>query len=191
MSTRMNLSIVVLLLGLVALAGLVIWRWPRSAVLPAVGSMAPDFTLRDQHGVAFHLADARGQWLVLYFYPKDDTPGCTQEACHFRDDIAAIQGLGARIVGVSLDDAASHQAFSAKYRLPFTLLSDPGGRVAAAYGSLWSLGPVSFARRHSFIVDPQGRIAQAYRSVDTAGHAQQIVAELKRLQDAVHRAPVR
>src|SRR5574340_916236 len=102
----------------------------------AEGSMAPDFALQDQNGQMHRLGDYAGRWLVLYFYPRDDTPGCTREACRFRDDIGTLGKLDAVVVGVSVDDTRSHADFSRKYGLPFPLLSDPDGRVARAYGSL-------------------------------------------------------
>lgn len=160
--------------------------WPRDtgprAHGPHAGEVAPPFQLSDANGTVHRLSDYRGQWLVLYFYPKDDTPGCTREACHFRDDIAALRAVGANVVGVSLDDAASHRAFSSKYHLPFTLLSDPRGRTAAAYGSLLKFGPMAMARRHTFIIDPDGRVAKVFRKVKPAKHAAEILAALKRLQ---------
>jgi len=175
------------LIGLVLVIAVGAWAlWPRGGQAshsgPRAGDPAPDFELSDANGRVHRLSDYRGHWLVLYFYPKDDTPGCTTEACHFRDDIAAIQALGARVVGVSLDDADSHRAFSVKYHLPFTLLSDPDGKTVAAYGSLFKLGPIAMAKRHTFIVDPEGRIAKVYRDVVPKEHASRIIAELKRLQ---------
>ena len=101
------------------------------------GSLAPDFSLVDQNGETRALSSYRGRWVVLYFYPKDDTPGCTTEACQFRDDYAAVQRLGADILGVSIDNRASHAAFSKKFSLPFPLLADTDGRVAKQYGALW------------------------------------------------------
>ena len=146
------------------------------------GDPAPAFDLLDQHGKRHTLADYQGRWLVLYFYPKDDTPGCTKEACHFRDQYEHLLEKKAAVVGVSLDDVQSHKAFMEKYNLPFPLLADPGGKVAMAYGSLYKLGPLRFARRHSFIIDPQGRLAKIYREVKPAGHAQQVLDDLGALQ---------
>ncbi len=147
-----------------------------------VGSPAPDFSLVDQNGETRALATYRQRWVVLYFYPKDDTPGCTTEACAFRDDYAAVQRLGAEILGVSIDNRDSHAAFSKKYSLPFPLLVDTDGAVAKQYGALWSLWPLRFARRHTFLVDPQGRIAKAYRKVDPKTHSREVIADLKALQ---------
>ncbi|MFZ5659757.1 MAG: peroxiredoxin [Pseudomonadota bacterium] len=153
----------------------------RAAPL-APGQPAPDFALRDQHGQVQRLADQRGHWVVLYFYPKDDTPGCTREACRFRDDLHALRALGAVVLGVSLDDSDSHARFAAKHQLPFPLLADPGGNTARAYASLWSLGPIKFAKRRSFLIDPAGRLARIYRKVAPDRHSQEIIADLRALQ---------
>jgi thioredoxin-dependent peroxiredoxin len=147
-----------------------------------VGQAAPDFKLVDQAGKTQQLSLYAGKWIVLYFYPKDDTPGCTEEACHFRDDISQLQRLGVQVLGVSLDSAASHAKFSEKHGLPFPLLADTDGTVCAAYQALFSLGPLQFAKRHSFIINPQGRIARIYRKVDTATHSTDIINAVKELQ---------
>lgn len=152
------------------------------AVVPDVGQAAPDFELLDQQGKLRKLADWRGKWLVLYFYPKNDTPGCTEEACTFRDDWLQLQALGAEVVGISVDTSASHAAFAQKYKLPFPLLADERGEVAARYGTLSDWLVYKFAKRYTFMIDPQGRLAKAYRSVDTAKHSAEIVADLKQLQ---------
>lgn len=143
------------------------------------GAPAPDFALRDGQGKLRSLADWRGRWLVLYFYPKDDTPGCTVEAQAFRDSLQRFTALDADVVGVSLDDAASHQSFAASQRLSFPLLVDAGGKVARAYGALTNLGIAKFAKRHTFLIDPVGRIAKTYRDVEPATHAAEILADLQ------------
>ena len=153
----------------------------QAAVLE-LGQAAPDFVLTDQDGKTRKLADWRGKWLVLYFYPKNDTPGCTTEACNFRDDWLLLQELGAEVVGVSVDTSASHAAFAQKYKLPFPLLADAQGEVATRYGALSDWVVYKFARRQTFIVDPQGRIARIYRSVDSDKHSAEIVADLKQLR---------
>jgi peroxiredoxin Q/BCP len=147
----------------------------------APGASAPAFELKDQHGKTHRLADYRGRWVVLYFYPKDDTPGCTTEACNFRDDLPKLRDLGVQILGVSLDSAESHAAFASKYNLPFPLLVDDG-TVAGAYGSLWSLGPIKRARRHTFIIDPAGKLAHIYRDVKPEVHSRQVQDDVKALQ---------
>ena len=162
--------------------GLLAWRVTRPTANLAAGDAAPGFLLTDQNGAVHQLSDYRGRWLVLYFYPKDDTPGCTREACRFRDDIASIRSLNAEVVGISVDDTASHAAFAAKYHLPFPLLADKDGNTAAAYGALLKLGPLRLARRHTFIVAPGGRIAQAFRQIDPERHALEIAQALRALQ---------
>ena len=147
-----------------------------------VGKPAPEFELYDQQQRKHHLKDYVGKWLVLYFYPKDDTPGCTIEACAFRDDYHRIRALDAEILGVSLDSIESHAQFATGQRLPFPLLSDPEGAVAAAYGSLLALGPVKLARRHTIIIDQRGHIARIYRRVDPKRHSAQIIVDLQELQ---------
>src|ERR1044071_9096077 len=153
------------------------------AALPAVGEPAPPFTLPDQAGKPVSLGDYRGKWVVLYFYPKDGTPGCTTEACEFRDNVFAFLEAGATILGISVDDVASHKKFAADHQLPFTLLADSEKKVARDYGVLHRmLGLMELARRETFIVDPQGRVAKHYREVDPGSHSKQVLADLKTLQ---------
>lgn len=166
-----------------------VWlMWPARALAeagavtpPAVGAAAPAFALLDQDGVERKLADYRGRWLVLYFYPKDDTPGCTTEACEFRDDYHQIKALGAELMGVSLDDVSSHKAFAEKYHLPFPLLADTGHVVARAYGVFKSIGPLKFATRQSFIIGPDGRVARHYKRVRPKSHSDEILRDLREL----------
>lgn len=146
------------------------------------GQAAPAFALMDQSGKTQQLSAYQGRWVVLYFYPKNDTPGCTKEACNFRDDIAKLRSLGAQVLGVSIDNTESHAKFAEKHALPFPLLADTNGSVAKSYGSFRSLGPLQFARRHTFIIDPSGRIAKIYRSVDPDTHSGEVIADLKSLQ---------
>jgi peroxiredoxin Q/BCP len=152
------------------------------AEVPAIGAAAPGFSLPDQTGATRRLTEWRGRWVVLYFYPKDDTPGCTTEACSFRDDISVITELGAQVVGISVDDTVSHKAFAEKYHLPFPLLSDATTDVAKQYGALSDWLVVKVAKRYTFIVDPAGRIAKTYLAVDASRHSAEIVADLKALQ---------
>jgi peroxiredoxin Q/BCP len=148
-----------------------------------VGQPAPDFELFDAHKKHHRLSNYINQWLVLYFYPKDDTPGCTIEACKFRDDYSGFKNLDTIILGISLDDSKSHQLFSDKLSLPFDLLTDDAGEISKSYGTLLKLGPIKFCRRHSFIIDPQGKIAKIYRSVSPANHSQLIQQDIKALQE--------
>jgi thioredoxin-dependent peroxiredoxin len=148
-----------------------------------VGMAAPAFHLQDQAGAWHSLSDYRGRWLVLYFYPKDDTPGCTTQACEFRDNIFAFNKIGAVIVGISVDDVASHKQFAEEHSLPFTLLADSTKQTARSYGVLRSaLGIMEIAARETFIIDPQGRIAKHYAGVDPKGHSQAVLGDLKALQ---------
>ncbi|MFQ5633793.1 MAG: peroxiredoxin [Gammaproteobacteria bacterium] len=145
------------------------------------GDPVPGFKLRDQKGAWHALEQYSGRWIVLYFYPKDDTPGCTKEACAFRDDFFAFEDLGAVILGVSLDDVASHEAFAEKYHLPFPLLSDSDGQTATDYGVLKTVGKFRFAQRQSFIIDPEGKVARHYATVDAATHSKTVLADLGKL----------
>ena len=142
------------------------------------GTAAPAFRLQDQHDAWISLADQKGKWLVLYFYPMDETPGCTTEACEFRDNIFAYRKLGVNVLGISVQDVASKKQFAAKHSLPFSVLADSDKSVAKAYGVLSIMG---FARRETFIIDPQGRIAKHYPSVDPKEHSKQLLVDLKAL----------
>lgn len=148
-----------------------------------VGDLAPDFTLMDQKGTSVSLSQFRGKKVVLYFYPKDDTPGCTKEACSFRDHLAQFQGLNAEIVGVSFDDQPSHQKFIEKYGLNFTLLSDTNKEVADSYGvhvqknmygkTYWGI------QRSTFVIDTEGRVSQIFRNVKVDGHTEEVISALE------------
>ena len=164
-------------------AALLLWRSTAFANsnLPKAGAQAPGFSLPDQNGRLRTNAEFRGKWLVLYFYPKDDTPGCTEQACAFRDDLHRLTALGAEVVGVSVDDTLSHQDFAKKYSLPFPLLADAKGELARRYGSLRDLGLIRFARRNTFLIDPQGRVAKVYLSANTSRNSQQVIDDLKKL----------
>ena len=148
------------------------------------GQNAPEFVLPDQSGTEHRLSDYRDYWVVLYFYPKDDTPGCTKEACNFRDDIMELREMNVQLFGVSLDDWQSHQKFSEKYKLPFHLLSDADGEVTKEYGALFHLGPLRYAKRQTFVIDPQGKIAKIYKKVKPAIHSDEVIADLKALRAA-------
>ncbi len=148
---------------------------------------ATDFSLQDQHGDTKTLGDYAGKWLVLYFYPKDETPGCTAEACSFRDERDAIAEFGdAEVVGVSKDSVASHKKFADNHHLDFTLLSDPEHKTIDAYGSWKPLKLMGReymgTQRNTFIISPDGRIAKEYLGVNPKNHAAQIIADLKNLQ---------
>jgi peroxiredoxin Q/BCP len=152
------------------------------------GDQAPEVALPDEHGTIHRLADRKGSWTLVYFYPEDDTPGCTTEACQFRDLNPDIQGLDAEIWGVSPDGAGSHAAFRAKYGLPFTLLSDEDHAVAERYGA-WgekqNYGKTYVGLiRSSFLVGPDGRLAKVWPKVKADGHADDVLETLRSLQGA-------
>lgn len=144
-----------------------------------IDSDAPNFTLNDAKGKKHSLTDYRGKYLVLYFYPKNDTPGCTKEACHFRDDMTQLEKLGAKVVGVSIDSSESNGKFAEKYNLPFTLLADTDGKVAASYDALTNLLVIKIAKRHTFLIDPDGKIKKIYTNVNVSNHSQQIIDDLQ------------
>ncbi len=151
----------------------------------AEGQPAPDFTLTADNGQEIHLAELRGKPVVLYFYPKDDTPGCTKEACAFRDRQADLSGRGAVVLGVSPDDVQSHGRFRDKFSLNFPLLSDPGHRVAESYGA-WReknmYGKKSMGiQRSTFLIDRDGRVRKAWKKVDVDGHDAEVLAALDAL----------
>lgn len=157
---------------------------PAFAAGPQVGQTAPTFRLQDQAGHWRSPADYHGHWLVLYFYPKDFTPGCTTEVCTFRDDIAKLRQAGADVVGVSLDDVKSHAEFAEKYHVPFPLLADADRTVATTYGVLTSRMGMHYAKRTTFLIDPQGRIAKVYTDVDPEKNSAQVLADLDTLKAA-------
>jgi peroxiredoxin Q/BCP len=156
--------------------------------MPAVGDVAPEVALPDASGTIHRLADQRGRWTVLYFYPKDDTPGCTVEACEFRDANETIVERGADVWGVSPQGAKSKRAFSEKFGLPFTLLADEDHAVADKYGS-WvekqNYGKTYWGvARRTFLIDPDGRVAKVWPKVTPEGHAAQVLAALDEAQAA-------
>ncbi|RIH88375.1 putative peroxiredoxin bcp [Meiothermus luteus] len=151
-----------------------------------VGAQAPAFALADQEGRIHRLEDYLGRWVVLYFYPKDDTPGCTKEACSFRDEKGNLEALGAVVLGVSADDVQSHARFHSKYALNFPLLSDPGKEVIRAYGA-WGVkqlyGQVyEGVMRQTYLIDPAGRVARVWEKVRPEGHAAEVAEALLELQ---------
>lgn len=146
---------------------------------------APNFTLPDVSGRPHTLTDYKGKWVVLYFYPKDDTPGCSAEACSMRDARDTLAEMGAEIIGISKDDASSHEKFKAKYSLNFTLLTDVDGEVIEAYGA-W--GKKMYGRegilRKTFIINPKGEVVKVYGRVTPMGHGEQVIEELRQQQEA-------
>jgi peroxiredoxin Q/BCP len=149
---------------------------------PAQGSPAPDIRLQDQNGDWHTLGQYSGKWVALYFYPKDATPGCTTEACSFRDNIFAFRDRDAVVLGVSMDDVESHEAFAREHSLPFSLLSDVDQVVSEKYGVVRNLGIMKMARRETFLIAPDGTIAKHYDSVDPDTHSAEILADLDKFQ---------
>jgi peroxiredoxin Q/BCP len=149
---------------------------PGAASDPLVGQPAPDFTATAQDGSSVHIAALGGKTVVVYFYPKDETPGCTKEACSFRDAWTSIGKTGAVLVGVSADSIESHKAFAAHYKLPFLLVSDPDGSIGKKYGVPFE----GYHHRETIVIGPDGKVRKTYRKVDVAVHAQEILADVSR-----------
>ncbi len=151
-----------------------------------VGKAAPSFSLNDQDGKTHKLSAYKGKWVLLYFYPKDDTPGCTKQACGIRDEFPTFKKLECIVFGISTDTEKSHKKFEEKYKLPFTLLADTEKKVVEKYG-VWA--PKKFMGREflgtvrtSFLINPEGRIAKIYENVKPAVHAEEVLADLKELR---------
>ncbi len=174
------------LIGCLVLIAAVAFVAPRliraSTAMPAVGSAAPDFTLDSQEGKPISLSQYRGKWVVLYFYPKDMTSGCTIEAHNFQRDQAQYDARNAVVLGVSVQDVKSHQEFCAKDGLTFKLLADPDKKVTEEYGSLRDYGIAKMAARNTFLINPQGKIVKVYTGVDPNKHSEEVLAELTTLE---------
>jgi len=149
---------------------------------PSVGSLAPEFTLNSQEGTPVSLKDYRGKWVILYFYPRDFTSGCTIEAHNFQRDQSQYQQKNAVVLGVSVDSADSHQQFCTKEGLNFKLLADTDHKVSSAYDSLTNLVLVKIAARHTFIVNPEGKIAKVFTEVNPNQHSAEVLSALAELQ---------
>ena len=145
------------------------------------GQVAPNFNLQDQNGEWHTLDNYKGKWVVLLFYPKDQTPGCTTEACNFRDNIFEFEKLNAQILGVSVDDVESHQAFSEKYSLPYPILADVNKECATEYGVLGKFMMMTIAKRQSFLINPEGSIVKHYKKVAPDPHTKEVIVDLKQL----------
>jgi len=167
---------------LITTIGFFFWLIAEQKRSLKLGQPAPDFALADQHGKIHTLAGSQGKWLVLYFYPKDDTPGCTKQACTFRDGLHELVDLGAEVMGISVDDTSSHADFAKKYHLQFPLLADNEAEIAARYHSLINLGIIKFAKRNTFLIDPQGKIARIYLSASAERNSNEVIEDLKHLQ---------
>jgi thioredoxin-dependent peroxiredoxin len=148
---------------------------------PSRGEPAPDFALPDQTGTVRSKSEFLGRWLVLYFYPRDDTPGCAEQAMRYRNAMRDLEALGAAVCGISVNGTDSHARFALKYQLPFPLLADVKGEVAKRYGSLVNLGVFRFAKRNTFLVNPQGNIENVYLGVNAGRNAGDVTADLRKL----------
>ena len=174
----MRVAIVAVLLVLLGGAAFTIRGMADDTALPQAGQAAPEFTLPSQDGSNISLDSFRGKWVVLYFYPKDMTSGCTIEAHNFQQDISKYQKMDAVVVGVSVDSTGSHKEFCAKEGLSFKLLSDQDKKVVAQYGSMADYMGVKIAKRNTFLIDPQGKIVQVWTGVKPSEHSSQVLAAL-------------
>ena len=170
-------AVIVLLVGVAVLRAI---RTGEKA--PSSGTLAPDFTLNSQDGKPLSLHDLRGKWVVLYFYPKDFTSGCTKEAHNFQRDLRQYEQKNAIILGVSVQDESTHQKFCAKEGLSFRLLADTNHQVSSAYHSLVNLGVAKLSARHTFLIDPEGLIRKTYLNVNAEKHSAEVLADLSQLQ---------
>jgi peroxiredoxin Q/BCP len=174
----MKYLILIVLVILGVGAAIVLTNRASAATAPQQGQVAPDFTLPSQDSPAVSLKDFRGKWVVLYFYPKDGTHGCTIEAHNFQRDLPKFEAANAVILGVSVDDAGSHQSFCTKEGLTFKLLADTDKTVSREYGSVMNLMVTKIASRNTFLIDPQGRIAKAWIGVEPNHHSEEVLAAL-------------
>ena len=179
----MRLRVMLFVFGLaIAAAATLSAADSTEAATPSVGAPAPSFNLTSDEGKPTKLEDFRGKWVVLYFYPKDFTSGCTLEAHNFQRDIAKYQEAGAVILGVSVDSAQSHKDFCAKEGLNFKLLADPDGKVAGQYGSTMDYKGAKMAARNTFLINPKGDIAKVYTGVKPAEHSEQVLKDLSEMK---------
>ncbi len=174
-----GISVIVIVL-LVAILAVRAMRTGEKA--PSSGTSAPDFTLNSQDGKPLSLRDLRGKWVVLYFYPKDFTSGCTKEAHNFQRDLRQYEQKNAIILGVSVQDEGTHQKFCTKEGLSFKLLADTNYQVSSAYGSLVNLGVAKLSARHTFLIDPNGIVRKTYLNVNAEKHSAEVLADLSQLQ---------
>lgn len=171
-----------LFLGALLLVGLIVGGATAMADAPAVGSVAPEFTLTTNEGKQTSLKDYRGKWVVLYFYPKDFTSGCTMQARNFQRDLAKYEAVNAVILGVSVDTAESHKEFCAKEGLNFKLLSDTDAKVSESYGSVMEYNGAKLSARNTFIIGPDGKVAQVFMKAKPATNSEEVLAALAELQ---------
>lgn len=171
-----KLTLIIAAVVVLVVGGLALRSFADNSPMPQVGQAAPNFTLPSQEGTPITLDSYRGKWVVLYFYPKDMTSGCTIEAHNFQRDLSKYQAANAVVLGVSVDSIDSHKQFCAKDSLSFTLLSDQDKKVVSEYGSLGSYGPI--ANRNTFLIDPQGKIVKVWTKVNPDSHSEEVLAAL-------------
>jgi|SRR5215469_1220636 len=182
--SQSNRKILFSVIGLVVvLAAYTLTRGADSKA-PALGAVAPDFTLNSQDGTPVNLHDYKGKWVVLYFYPKDFTSGCTTEAHNFQRDLSQYEAKNAMVLGVSVQDSNSHKKFCAKEGLNFKLLADTDKKVSEEYGSLMNLGVAKLSARHTFLINPDGVIVKEFLDVNPGKHSEEVLAALAELQSA-------
>ncbi len=174
----------VILAVVCALTAGIAWAVVPKGDMPKVGDPAPDFTLVSNEGTEVTLSDLRGQWVVLYFYPKDFTSGCTIQARRFQEDMPQYDELGATILGVSVDDAETHAEFCEKEGLRFKLLADIGGDVSEEYGSARGAGPAKISARNTFVIDPEGTVAAVFVGVNPNKNSEEVLAAIRAAQPA-------
>jgi peroxiredoxin Q/BCP len=182
MSISRTWSTILGVLALLAVVFIVVARARAGDKEPGVGSAAPDFTLNSQEGKAISLHDFKGKWVVLYFYPKDMTTGCTIEAHNFQRDLAKYDAKNTVILGVSMQDEKSHQEFCAKESLTFKLLADNSKEVSEKYDSVMNMGVMKLSARHTFLIDPDGKVRKVWNDVDVKKHSDEVLAAIDELQ---------
>ena len=175
-------KILLILSAILGFATLALMHGADAQTQPAAGTAAPNFSLATSDGSQVSLKDFKGKWVVLYFYPKDMTSGCTMEAHNFQRDLAQYDKTGAVILGVSVDSPDSHKEFCSKEGLTFKLLADPGGKVSAQYGSTMQYQGTTMAARNTFLINPEGKIAKVYTGVKPAEHSDQVLKDLAELK---------
>ena len=171
-----------MLSAIIGLVTLTLVQGADTPTQPAAGTAAPDFSLSTSDGSQVSLKDFKGKWVVLYFYPKDMTSGCTMEAKNFQRDLDKYKQTGAVILGVSVDSPDSHKEFCSKEGLTFKLLADPGGKISAQYGSTMDYKGATMAARNTFLINPEGKIAKVYTGVKPAEHSEQVLKDLAELK---------
>jgi peroxiredoxin Q/BCP len=172
----------IFLFALLLITAIAVKPFSLASDVPVAGTAAPTFKLVTNEGNQASLSDFKGKWVVLYFYPKDFTSGCTLEAHNFQRDLAKYKAMGAVILGVSVDTAESHKSFCAKEGLNFKLLADTDAKVSEEYGSVMEYNGMKLSARNTFIIDPQGKIAKVFVKVSPAGHSDEVLAALAELQ---------